>query len=140
MTFQQRIFYAYYRASQIQNCFRFAEKKCNILVVTDVAARGVDIPLLDTVKLIPIFPLENNSIQVINVHFPSKSKLFVHRAGRVARAGRSGTAISIVASDELPYMADLFLFLSKPIIFARDDDKYQGKGEFPLWIFFQKLQ
>ncbi|PAV83717.1 hypothetical protein WR25_25111 isoform B [Diploscapter pachys] len=97
-------------AARKQNMQRFAERKCNILVVTDVAARGVDIPLLDT---------------VINLHFPSKSKLFVHRAGRVARAGRSGTAISLIASDELPYMTDLFLFLSKPIIFSRDDDKYQ---------------
>ncbi|VDL66502.1 unnamed protein product [Nippostrongylus brasiliensis] len=74
----------------------FTERKNNILIVTDVAARGVDIPLLDT---------------VINLHFPPKAKLFVHRVGRVARAGRSGTAISLIAPDELPYLADLFLFL-----------------------------
>ncbi|KAI6196442.1 ATP-dependent RNA helicase [Aphelenchoides besseyi] len=49
------------RRSNIQ---RFRDKKTNVLVVTDVAARGVDIPLLDN---------------AINVHFPSKPKLFVHR-------------------------------------------------------------
>ncbi|KIH50540.1 DBP10CT domain protein, partial [Ancylostoma duodenale] len=61
---------------------------------------------------------------VINLHFPPKAKLFVHRVGRVARAGRSGTAISLIAPDELPYLADLFLFLGKPMRFAHDDDKY----------------
>ena len=35
--------------------------------------------------------------------------------GRVARAGRSGTAYSLVAADEVPYMIDLHLFLGKPI-------------------------
>ncbi|PIO58534.1 helicase protein, partial [Teladorsagia circumcincta] len=91
------------------NIARFTERKNNILIVTDVAARGVDIPLLDT---------------VINLHFPPKAKLFVHRVGRVARAGRSGTAISLIAPDEMPYLADLFLFLGKPMRFAQDGDKY----------------
>ena len=57
-----------------------------ILVVTDVAARGIDIPLLDN---------------VINVDFPAKPKLFVHRVGRAGRAGRLGKAYSMVAPDEV---------------------------------------
>ena len=65
-------------------------------MVTDLAARGIDIPLLDN---------------VINYHFPAKSKLFVHRVGRVARAGRAGHAYSLVAGDELAYYVDLQLFL-----------------------------
>ncbi|CAO4375680.1 unnamed protein product [Caenorhabditis nigoni] len=93
-----------------QNIQKFHEKQNNILVVTDVAARGVDIPLLDT---------------VINLHFPSKAKLYVHRVGRVARAGRSGTAISLIANDELPYLTDLFMFLGKPIKFATDGSEYK---------------
>ena len=66
------------------------------MIVTDLAARGIDIPLLDN---------------VINYHFPGKSKLFVHRVGRVARAGRQGIAYSLVAPDEFAHYVDLQLFL-----------------------------
>lgn len=70
------------------------------------------------------------------MHFPPKAKLFIHRVGRVARAGRSGTAISLVSADELAYLSDLFLFLGKPIRFATDSDEYDGNL---LWHFFLNL-
>lgn len=73
----------------------------SILVVTDVAARGVDIPMLP---------------YVINYSLPSSSKIFVHRVGRTARAGNKGWAYSIVAENELPYLLDLELFLAKKIL------------------------
>uniref|UniRef100_A0A8C1RFZ4 RNA helicase n=1 Tax=Cyprinus carpio TaxID=7962 RepID=A0A8C1RFZ4_CYPCA len=82
------------------NIGRFVHRKAMVLVVTDVAARGIDIPLLDN---------------VINYNFPSKPKLFLHRVGRVARAGRGGTAVSLVCSDEVPYLYDLHLFLGRPV-------------------------
>ncbi|NP_001376609.2 ATP-dependent RNA helicase DDX54 [Gallus gallus] len=85
------------------NIAKFAHGKCQVLLVTDVAARGLDIPMLDN---------------VINYSFPAKSKLFLHRVGRVARAGRSGTAYSLVAPDEMPYIFDLHLFLGRPLILA----------------------
>merc|ERR1719334_154843 len=78
------------------NAAKFQAKKVTVMVVTDLAARGLDIPLLDN---------------VINYQFPAKSKLFVHRVGRVARAGREGIAYSLVAQDELAYYVDLQLFL-----------------------------
>lgn len=81
------------------NAAKFQTGKVKVLVVTDVAARGIDIPKLDN---------------VINFNFPPKSKLFVHRVGRCARAGRTGTAYSIVGPDEYPYLIDLHLFLGRP--------------------------
>nr|KAJ3419096.1 ATP-dependent RNA helicase ddx54 [Polyrhizophydium stewartii] len=82
---------------------QFRGGKRRILVVTDVAARGIDVPLLDN---------------VVNYDFPAASKVFVHRVGRTARAGRRGAAWSLVAADELPFMLDLQLFTSRPLVFA----------------------
>lgn len=56
--------------------FLFAHLQTKLLVVTDVAARGIDVPLL------------NN---VVNYAFTPAPKLFVHRVGRAARQGRTGT-------------------------------------------------
>ncbi|XP_072352246.1 ATP-dependent RNA helicase DDX54 [Scyliorhinus torazame] len=89
------------------NIGKFVHRKCMVMIVTDIAARGIDIPMLDN---------------VINYNFPSKAKLFLHRVGRVARAGRSGTAYSLVALDEIPYVYDLHLFLGRPLKFVRQDE------------------
>ncbi|CAM1299691.1 DDX54 (predicted), partial [Pycnogonum litorale] len=82
------------------NIAKFQTKQCNVLLVTDIAARGIDIPLLDN---------------VINYNFPAKSKLFIHRVGRVARAGRNGHAYSLISPDESSYVLDLHLFLGRPL-------------------------
>ncbi|KAK1310737.1 DEAD-box ATP-dependent RNA helicase 29 [Acorus calamus] len=82
------------------NVANFRARRTMFLIVTDIAARGIDIPLLDN---------------VVNWDFPPKPKIFVHRVGRVARAGRTGTAYSFVTSEDMPYLLDLHLFLSKPI-------------------------
>jgi len=79
---------------------KFRAKKSDVLIVTDVAARGIDIPLLDN---------------VINFDFPAKGKLFVHRVGRVARAGRSGNAHSFLVKEELGFLVDLHLFLGRKV-------------------------
>lgn len=83
------------------NTAKFTMKKVNVLVVTDIAARGLDIPSLD---------------YVVNVHFPGKPKLFVHRVGRCARAGRSGTAFNIFSNDDIAHMIDLHMFLTRPLV------------------------
>lgn len=63
-----------------------------------MAARGIDVPLID---------------HVIHYHFPPSPKLFIHRSGRCARAGRVGFCWGLVDPDELAYMVDLHLFLGR---------------------------
>jgi ATP-dependent RNA helicase DDX21 len=58
---------------------RFKENKFSTLVATDVAARGLDIPDVDL---------------VIQVEPPKDAESYIHRAGRTARAGKSGTCIT----------------------------------------------
>ncbi|KAM9306441.1 ATP-dependent RNA helicase DDX54 [Pholidichthys leucotaenia] len=97
------------------NIGKFVHRKAMVLIVTDVAARGIDIPLLDN---------------VINYNFPSKAKLFLHRVGRVGRAGRSGTAYSMICPDEMPYVYDLHLFLGRAVQFATPQDTQDSEGVF----------
>ncbi|XP_034565508.1 ATP-dependent RNA helicase DDX54 [Notolabrus celidotus] len=97
------------------NIGKFVHRKAMVLIVTDVAARGIDIPLLDN---------------VINYNFPSKPKLFLHRVGRVGRAGRSGTAYSMVCQDEMPFVYDLHLFLGRPVQFATAEHEKDTEGVF----------
>ncbi|XVF60775.1 hypothetical protein PTKIN_Ptkin08bG0075400 [Pterospermum kingtungense] len=63
----------------------FREGHFNILVATDVAARGLDIPSVDL---------------VIHYELPNTSETFVHRTGRTGRAGRKGTAILIYTQEQ----------------------------------------
>jgi len=77
----------------------------NILVVTDVAARGIDIPVL---------------ANVINYDFPPQPKIFVHRVGRTARAGQRGWSYSLVKDTDAPYLLDLQLFLAKRLLLGRE--------------------
>ena len=86
------------------NLAKFKLHQADVLIVTDVAARGIDIPDLDV---------------VINYHFPAKAKLFIHRVGRVARAGRCGTAYSLVSIDEMPYLMDLHLCLGTKVYISK---------------------
>ena len=62
---------------------KFKSKQCDILVVTDVAARGIDI---------------KNISHVINYSVPQNLEAYTHRIGRTGRAGQSGTAITFVKS------------------------------------------
>jgi ATP-dependent RNA helicase DeaD len=64
---------------------RFREKRTQILVATDVAARGLDIPEVS---------------HIINYDMPFDAESYVHRIGRTGRAGRSGEAITLVTPRE----------------------------------------
>ena len=64
---------------------KFRGKKVNILVATDVAARGIDI---------------QNLTHVINYAIPQDPESYVHRIGRTGRAGKEGTAITFITPEE----------------------------------------
>ncbi|ENY64317.1 DEAD/DEAH box helicase domain containing protein [Entamoeba histolytica HM-1:IMSS-A] len=67
----------------------FRENKFNVLVATDVAARGLDISGVDL---------------IIMTHVPKDIPQYVHRAGRTARAGKEGTTITLFTRKELPQL------------------------------------
>lgn len=90
------------RKDQVEN---FRRGRSNILVVTDVAARGIDIPIL---------------ANVINYDFPPQPKVFVHRVGRTARAGQRGWSYSLVRDTDAPYLLDLQLFLGKKLVLGKE--------------------
>ena len=92
---------------------RFRSGAAPVLVVTDVAARGIDIPLLDA---------------AVNFDFPPTPKLFVHRVGRVARAGAAGDALSLVTRDDLGYLVDLHLFLGRALRVAPSPGQAPSAG------------
>ncbi|MCH4551411.1 DEAD/DEAH box helicase [Aestuariibaculum lutulentum] len=70
----------------------FKNGSVRVLVATDIAARGLDIPLLP---------------HVINFELPNVSEDYVHRIGRTGRAGASGEALSLVSADETTYLRDI---------------------------------
>lgn len=74
------------QAQRLGSLNKFKAGTANILVATDVAARGLDIPSVDV---------------VINYDIPTDSKAYIHRVGRTARAGRSGKSISLVTQYDL---------------------------------------
>lgn len=65
---------------------KFRRKQTNILVATDVAARGIDV---------------GNLTHVINYSLPQDSDSYVHRIGRTGRAGQQGTAITFISPSEM---------------------------------------
>lgn len=70
----------------------FKNKTTNILVATDVAARGIDI---------------NNLTHVINYSLPQDSESYVHRIGRTGRAGNQGTAVTFITAAEMRRFSSL---------------------------------
>ncbi len=70
----------------------FKNGSVTALVATDIAARGLDIPLLP---------------HVINFELPNIPEDYVHRIGRTGRAGASGEAISLVSPDETTFLRDI---------------------------------
>ena len=85
---------------------KFRSKSRNLLIATDVAARGLDIPSVDI---------------VLNYDLPHDSKTYIHRVGRTARAGKSGIAISFVTQ----YDVELWLRIEDALGKKLDEQKVE---------------
>lgn len=82
----------------VMNAFR--KRAIQILVATDVAARGIDV---------------DDITHVIHYHLPDDLEAFTHRSGRTARAGKSGISIALVARSETRRLRDLERMIKKTI-------------------------
>ena len=82
----------------------FSNRSCNVLVASDVAARGLDIEDLAV---------------VVNYDVPSDADTYVHRIGRTGRAGRTGLALTLCTSRELPRASVIEERLGRPLRWQR---------------------
>ncbi|WOI55772.1 DEAD/DEAH box helicase [Palleronia sp. LCG004] len=81
----------------------FKDGTIKVLVATDVAARGIDIPGVE---------------YVYNYELPNVAENYVHRIGRTARAGRDGQAVAFCAPDEMSYLRDIEKVLKTKVTVA----------------------
>lgn len=79
---------------------KFRSKQCSILVVTDVAARGIDV---------------SNLTHVVNFAIPQDAETYTHRIGRTGRAGKSGVAMTFVSPSEIRKWSVLTRYLKAPV-------------------------
>ncbi len=79
---------------------QFKRGECNLLIATDISARGIDVPDVD---------------YVINYDLPEKSENYVHRVGRTGRGVNEGVAISFCSKDEKGKLEEIQQFLNKEI-------------------------
>lgn len=83
----------------------FRKGQVRVLVATDIASRGIDVPEVDL---------------VVQMELPLEQEAYVHRIGRTARAGRGGVAIAFVAPEERVLVKSVERFIRKSIPVDRD--------------------
>ena len=95
--------------------YRFKAGQVNVLVATDIVARGIDI---------------DDILMVINYDVPRDVEDYVHRIGRTARAQRDGVAITFVSDADMRYFFNIEQFLAKEIL---KQPLPEGLGEAPAY-------
>lgn len=94
---------------------QFRNQSLRVLVATDVAARGIDIPDLDL---------------VVNYELPSKAEVYVHRIGRTGRAGKTGLAISMFSPKEAYKVEKIGEYTqTKPVLLKSPQDRRGSKAK-----------
>jgi len=97
----------------------FRKGRINLLVATDIAARGIDIKELD---------------YIIHYHLPEKTEQYTHRSGRTARAGKSGVSVCFVKSDQIEEIKNLEMELNIKFLVLNIEPKPE-KFSAPITIF-----
>ncbi len=92
----------------------FKDNRYNVLVATDVAARGLDV---------------DSITHVINYDLPVEAETYVHRIGRTARAGSQGDAISFCTRDDKAYLKEIEKLLGKPVPVFSDHEYHCSAAE-----------
>ncbi|NXJ63091.1 DDX27 helicase, partial [Rostratula benghalensis] len=113
------------QAQRLEALRRFKDEQIDILVATDVAARGLDIEGVKTVSICSAELLNQHFntvtlltlflLQVINFTMPNTTKHYVHRVGRTARAGRAGRSVSLVGEEERKMLKDIVKTAKTPV-------------------------
>ena len=89
---------------------RFRNGRENVLVATDIAARGIDVPSVG---------------HIINYDLPIEPMMYFHRIGRTARAGATGNAVSLVTPERLDDFARILRNTKQPIHKLNDERESQ---------------
>ena len=88
------------QAARTRALAQFKDSTLQVLVATDIAARGIDIDQLP---------------QVVNFELPNVPEDYVHRIGRTGRAGAEGAAVSLVDAEEMGYLKDIERLIKRGI-------------------------
>ena len=96
--------------------YKFKSDQIDVLVATDIVARGIDI---DDISM------------VINYDVPHDAEDYVHRIGRTARADRDGVAITLVSEEDMYYFQQIEKFLEKEVT---KNPLPEGLGEGPEYV------
>ncbi|KAI1291699.1 putative ATP-dependent RNA helicase DDX47 [Halotydeus destructor] len=96
------------QAKRLGSLNKFKSKDRSILIATDVASRGLDIPHVDV---------------VINFDLPTHSKDYIHRVGRTARAGRTGKSITVVTQYDVELYQRIEALIEKKLpVYDTDEE------------------
>ena len=108
------------QSSRLGALNKFKSGSRSILVATDVASRGLDIPAVDC---------------VLNYDIPTHSKDYIHRVGRTARAGRSGKSITLVTQ----YDVELFQRIEGVLGKKLDEFPLGGGGKEEVMLLAERV-
>ncbi len=92
------------RNDQIQ---LFKQRVVKVLVVTDLASRGIDLPFVEN---------------VIHFDYAATTRIFIHRSGRTARAGRTGRIYALMNLSELGYLSELLAHIGRKVSYEAMPD------------------